>query len=450
MVMIWAGVPKPTDARQPTDKPEMLTIYPSGVAVILHHIQADLQAGRNRVNVSSLPGIVAPSAIFTLFDGTLTGTSFNMAGRGLEELIRHYSGKQIVLIDESDNRIEGTLVHTQTGLHIVQLQDNTYSYIPDLHRYRLITDDIPEGYLTSGQLALILDADNSGMQQISLYYRTQGLSWNAEHAFILNENEDEVHVTSSALLQNQTGMDFEDVRLRLIAGEIRLAGGGYMPRSDMMVRSAMVEQAMDGEEFERSEAFEYYAYDTKERVVLRNGDRNQVALFHAGNVKVNKKYSYMSQIYGGAVENGRVSVIFETQNKTSHGLGEPLPAGIVRVYRKTPDGIELVGESHISHSAVGSDIRISTGNAFDLRAEERMTEQRQLAGRVNERDFEIVLHNAKKEPVQVELSRRLGANEQIIRASHENARKDAHTAVFTIDVPAGGETAVTFTLRAGN
>ena len=158
----------------------------------------------------------------------------------------------------------------------------------------------------------------------------------------------------------------------------------------------------------------------------------------------------MSQAYGSTINNGRVGVDFEIKNDPEEGLGEPLPGGIARIYRQTADGVELVGESAISHSSVGSFIRFSTGNAFNLRVDERVTEQRQLQGRVVERDVEVILHNAKNESVSIELSRRLAANEQIIRSSLGHSMKDANTALFDVDVAANSETTVTFTVRSGN
>ncbi|TVQ15206.1 MAG: DUF4139 domain-containing protein [Balneolaceae bacterium] len=434
-----------------SDRPEMVTIYPANVSVIQHLIDTELEAGHNSVIIGNLPENTSSAAFFTLFDGELIEVLQQPQAAGTAQLLRSFTGKQIVLIDASNNRIEGELVSANPALYVLRHADGSYSYLHDIRQYRIVLDDYPEKFRTLGQTTLLLNANKRGRQTVKLFYRTQGLAWSAEHAFVLNEVEDALDISTSAILHNATGTDYENVRLRLIAGEIRLVGGGYMPRAEMM---AMAESDAMGSArapgFERSEAFEYYAFDTKERVTLINGDRKQVALFNAANVKVKKKYSYVSQTYGGSVENGRIAVNFEIRNESGQGLGEPLPAGITRIYRQTTDGIELVGESQISHSAVGSDIRFSTGNAFDLRAEERMTEQRQLQGRVVERDFEVILHNSKSEAVQIELSRRLSPNEEIIRSSSAHDRKDAHTAVFNIDVAANSKTTVTFTVRSGN
>ncbi|MCA1802269.1 MAG: hypothetical protein LC662_07400 [Rhodothermaceae bacterium] len=438
-----------TNLTAQSDRPEMLTIYPGNVAVVQHLIEADLDKGLNNVSLGNLPENASAVAFFTLFDGKLIEVDHQLPHSGADQLLRSNVGKPVVFIDGSNNRTEGELVSANPALYVIRHDDGTFSYLQDIRQYRIVLDDFPDKFRNMGQTTLQLNSEKSGTQTVRIFYRTQGLAWNAEHAFVLNENEDALDISSSAILLNTTGTDYENVRLRLIAGEIRLAGGGYMPRSEMaMVASDAIGMRDSG--FERSEAFEYYAFDTKDRVTLKNGARKQVALFNTESVNVSKTYRYLSQAYGPTVYNGRVGVDFEIRNDPDEGLGEPLPGGIARIYRQTTDGVELVGESAISHSSVGSIIRFSTGNAFNLRVDERVTEQRQLQGRVVERDVEVILFNAKNEPVSIELSRRVSANEQIIRSSVAHSMKDVNTAVFDIDVAANSETTVTFTVRSGN
>lgn len=433
-----------------SDRPEMLTIYPGNVAVIQHLIEADLDVGVNSIVLSNISDNTSNAAFFTLFEGKLIEVNHHFSPSGADQLLRSNIGKRVVFIDGSNNRTEGELVSANPALYVIRHTDGTFSYLQDIRQYRIVLDDFPEKFQDMGQTTLLLNSAQKGTQTVKLFYRTQGLTWNAEHAFVLNENEDALGISSSAMLLNNTGTDYENVRLRLIAGEIRLAGGGFMPRAEMMAMAASDGTGMRDSGFERSEAFEYYAFDTKGRVTLKNGARKQIALFDAGSVKVSKTYRYMSQAYGSTINNGRVGVDFEIKNDPEEGLGEPLPGGIARIYRQTADGVELVGESAISHSSVGSFIRFSTGNAFNLRVDERVTEQRQLQGRVVERDVEVILHNAKNESVSIELSRRLAANEQIIRSSLGHSMKDANTALFDVDVAANSETTVTFTVRSGN
>jgi hypothetical protein len=433
-----------------SDRPEMLTIYPGNVAVIQHLIETDLDEGLNSVILRDLPENASNVAFFTLLDGKLIEVNHQFSPSGIDQLLHSNIGKRVVLIDGSNNRTEGELVSANPALYVIRHADGTFSYLYNIRQYRIVLDDFPEKFRDMGQTTLLIDSNKTGTQTVKLFYRTQGLAWNAEHAFVLNENEDALAISSSAMLLNNTGTDYDNVKLRLIAGEIRLAGGGYMPRTEMMAMAASDASGMRDSGFERSEVFEYYAFDTKDRVTLKNGARKQIALFDAGSVKVSKTYTYMSQAYGPTVYNGRIGVDFEIRNDPDEGLGEPLPGGIARIYRQTAHGVELVGESAINHSSVGSFIRFSTGNAFNLRVDERVTEQRQLQGRIVERDIEVILYNAKNEPVSIELSRRLAGNEQITRSSVGHSMKDANTAVFDVDVAANSETAVTFTVRSGN
>lgn len=445
-----SGQAQPTSEQAQSERTEMLTVYPSNIAVVQHLIETELERGRNSVISDNLPDNISDAAFFTVFDGRLIEVHHPSANAGRDELVQSYIGKNIILIDAMNNRMEGVLTDARPSLFVIRHADGTYSYLQDIRQYRIVLDEYPDEILNRGGTTLILDANKPGRQTVKLFYRTQGLAWNAEHVFLLNENEDALEILTSAIVLNNTAADYENVKLRLIAGEIRMAGGGYMQRPEMMAMAARDGTASSGDSgFNRSETFEYYAFDTKDRVTLLNGTRQQVALFNAADVKVNKTYRYTSQSYGNMIENGRISVDFEIRNVKDSGLGEPLPAGIARIYQRSEGGAELVGESAISHSQVGSVIRFSTGNAFNLRAEERMTEQRQLQGRVVERDYELKLHNSKNEDTVIELSRRLGTNDEIIRSSMPYTKKDASTAIFEVDVSANSESMVTFTVRSG-
>ena len=64
------------------------------------------------------------------------------------------------------------------------------------------------------------------------------------------------------------------------------------------------------------------------------------------------------------------------------GLGDALPAGTVRVYQRDARGNpQFVGESAIGHTPMGSELGLTTGQAFDVKvqpiveARERITER---------------------------------------------------------------------------
>src|SRR5207249_8423639 len=99
--------------------------------------------------------------------------------------------------------------------------------------------------------------------------------------------------------------------------------------------------------------------------------------------------------------------------KTPFG-DRPLPAGTVQLYQADSSGrVQLIGEASSDHTAPGRDLRVQSGDAFDITAERVQTDynQEQLAAerrgtparqRVTA-SYRVTISNAKTEPVIVDV-----------------------------------------------
>ena len=76
----------------------------------------------------------------------------------------------------------------------------------------------------------------------------------------------------------------------------------------------------------------------------------------------------------------KLTVFVEFGNK-GEGLGIPLPAGVVRTYKKDSRGnIQFVGEDQIDHTPADEIVRLKLGTVFDVTAEKKQTDFKRLAG----------------------------------------------------------------------
>ena len=106
---------------------------------------------------------------------------------------------------------------------------------------------------------------------------------------------------------------------------------------------------------------------------------------------------------------------------------------------------EQVAQAGLEHTAKDEDVRIPRGNAMDLVVERRVVRQVWGAMLLGE-EIEIRLrnHGDREAPVEV-LEHIPGAGDwRIAKQSHPHEKKDAATAAFRIQVPAGGETVLTY------
>jgi len=93
---------------------------------------------------------------------------------------------------------------------------------------------------------------------------------------------------------------------------------------------------------------------------------------------------------------------------------------------------------------------VKLGSAFDIVGERKQTDfSANYDGHVITEGFEIKLRNHKKEPVRVIVKENLyrWTNWEITKSSDKWEKQDARTIHFPVDVPAGGEKTVTYSVK---
>ena len=212
--------------------------------------------------------------------------------------------------------------------------------------------------------------------------------------------------------------------------------------------------AQDAVGFEERTFFEYHLYDLPRPTTIKNNQTKQIRLLEGSGIRTDKVYRlagapwYYTQQYGG--EKGlKVGVYQEFDNREGNGLGIPLPAGVVRLYKADVDGtLQLVGEDRIDHTPKNERVKLKIGEAFDVIAERRQTEFQVLAsGHVYEEAFEVKIRNHKTEDVVVEVVEPLPSEWTMLAHSHGFEKLDAFTVQFDVPVEAGEETVLTYRVR---
>ena len=128
------------------------------------------------------------------------------------------------------------------------------------------------------------------------------------------------------------------------------------------------------------------------------------------------------------------------------GLGDALPAGVVRVYQKDARGNpQFVGEHRIGHTPMGSSLSLATGEAFDVKVRAVVEERTSMADAVADTD---ALRPDQRQPkaVVIDLVQDgLWGDTRIAAESMKSERPDADRALWRVNVPANGSAQVTAT-----
>lgn len=314
----------------------------------------------------------------------------------------------------------------------------------------------------------LLETDTAGPLEAELSYVTGGMSWKADYNVVSPETEDVLDLVGWVTIDNQSGKDFNDARIKLMAGDVskllpsaqiahlrssflnyNMAGGGPMA-------PPVSEKAFD----------EYHLYTLRRPTTLRDRQTKQVEFVRAGGVGSRRLYVYdgyrprYNQYQGWSWENIRnqegfgtlsgtkVSVMREIENSEANGLGIPLPAGRVRFYRRDEDGqLEFVGENLIDHTPKDETLRIYTGNAFDLVGQRRRTNFKIDHGeRYVDESFEIKVRNHKTVAVEVRVVEHLYRwyTWTIQEKSQDFAKLESQTIEFRVKLQPDEEKTVTY------
>ena len=325
-----------------------------------------------------------------------------------------------------------------------QLSDGFYLGHPGT----VVLPGIPENLVANPSLIWLIH-NGAGDQEIEVTYLTQGIQWRADYVVTLARDDQSMDLAGWVTLNNRSGAQYTDAQLKLVAGEVHTVPRHLerkLARDMVMLAEAPAPM--------REEAFaEYHLYTLPRRTTIKDNQSKQVSLLTAAGVPAAKAYELRGQegFYHGRMDRTDrqdVGVYLEFRNEADGGLGMPLPAGVMRVYQEDSEGmLQFVGEDHIEHTPKDEDVRLKLGNAFDIVAERVQKDFSRLGDRMTESSYEITVRNHKTTAVSVKVVEPMPGDWSIPQASHLFEKKDAHTAVFELDVPADGEVVLTYTVR---
>jgi hypothetical protein len=317
---------------------------------------------------------------------------------------------------------------------------------------------------TAPEVALVLDAVRD-RPRIELAYVSEGAAWEALYQVVLLGARCQVSGTATIASQSLRA-DSADVQL--VAGSINRARAAA-PRPQLMLRGAM-KVAMEEAPAAASEQSvgETHVYDLPARLSLEPGTPITTALFPRSGAAYTQELivpgalpwrGFLGQSPG---EENRVPVQVWYTLKRARGtpFGErPLPGGTVQLYQPDSAGrLQLVGEATSNHTAPGRDLRVQSGDAFDITAERVQTDytqeqlvppKRGMAPRQRiTASYRVTISNAKPAAVTVDVREARFGVWRVTESSAGPEKLSATEVRFRIPVPANGDATLTYTVQA--
>ncbi|HMG18023.1 MAG TPA: hypothetical protein VK573_04815 [Gemmatimonadales bacterium] len=316
---------------------------------------------------------------------------------------------------------------------------------------------------TTTEAQIVLDASRA-RQRTELAYVAQGVMWEALYQVILTGARCQVSGTATVTSQS---LRADSTEVQLVAGSIRRTrGGAPQPMMEGVMARAQMAMKDAGQETSEEAVGEAHVYQLPGRLSIEPNVPVATALFPRSSAPVTQELVVPGVLpwrgwIGQNPEPNRVPVqvwyTIKRAAKTPFG-DRPLPAGTVQLYQADSSGrVQLIGEASNDHTAPGRDLRLQSGDAFDITAERVQTDfnQEQLppvrrgmpARQRVTAAYRVTISNAKTAAVTVDVRESHFGNWKIIESSVPAEKLSSTESRFRVSVPAGGEATLTYTVQ---
>jgi len=430
-----------------------MTVYNGNFAVIREVREIDLPLGLNTVEYREISQFIEPASVIvrSMNNGNkliVREQSYqqNLLNRDL--LLKSYLGRQITLKLNSES---GTEIQTRVG--------ELLAVSPEIVRFpegieispagSLLLPELPDHLDIAPTLTWLVDNKVRGRQSLETSYLTRNISWQADYVLVLDgQDGNRFDLDSWVTIQNSSGTAFNDVAIQVIAGDVNRKVVTAKPE---MRALSMNMQAAGAQDVQAQAVFEYHQYNLPGKTSLQSSEMKQVRFRHAEEVVFAKTYRLTSQGYNYQMQEtqkSNVDVFIAFNNSRQNNLGQPLPAGTVRVYVADSDGVsQLVGEDRVKHTAADELVELKLGSVFDVTAERRQSHYRRLRERLAQAGYVIELSNSKDEAVEVTVREKLQGDWQILEESEPGERVDSTTYEFSVTIPAKASKTVSYAIQ---
>ena len=444
-----------------------LSIYNQNLALVKDTRPADLEAGTTDVIFDGVAQLIQPETAM-------------LYGQDIKVLEQNYS-YNVINYENMINQSVGQEVNTvrqnpQTGENIFEkavLLSSAYgqpvlkfSYGIDANfNGRIIFNKIPNGISDKPTLTAKINNKKAGNKNLFLAYLTGGLSWKTDYVATISD-KNMLSLTGWVTINNNSGVDYNNAKIQLIAGDVNVVRSNIQPSSRMLKMSMA---AMDSGNIAESSAIapeqisNYELYTLPAITTIKDKQTKQVGFIEKSAVQYIKEFTFNSPLYFGGnyeFEKEHPEITYILENTKKSDLGISLPSGTMRFYENDKNGnLQFIGSANIGNTAKGETLRLKLGEAFNLTIKGKVSK---VSEKEKERSpqnkcynvkllktyvAETTIGNADSVENSVTINQNIPDNYKIIKENIKGKIKNAQTREWTIKVPANGQTTLSYTVE---
>jgi len=452
---VLAGVVALACVALPAAAQTSLSIYRDGRVVVRRTLPQALQQGRNALTLK-LEGL-DPATLFS------TDTSVSVASATVRypststDALSRAVGQTLSFVRAKGDTIRATVVRADPP----QFKLTDGRLLLGLPGEPLFPAELVR---SAPEASIVLDAARA-RPRTDIAYVAQGMTWEALYQVIVSGAKCQVSGTATIISQS---LRADSADIQLVAGAIRrtrVPNASPQPVMDRMMAAGVLREEAKRDVSEEAVG-ETHVYQLPGRLSIEPDVPVTTALFPRSSAAVTQELIVPGVVpwrgwIGQSAEPDKppVQVWYTIKRAPKTAFGDrPLPAGTVQLYQADSSGrVQLIGEAANDHTAPGRDLRVQSGDAFDVTAERVQTDYNQEQLPPQQRGmparqrvtaaYRVTLTNAKSEPVNVDVRESHFGSWKIVESSVAAEKLSSTESRFRLSVPAGGSATLTYTVQ---
>ena len=459
----------------------------NGFALISETRQVSIPAGESDVRFEGVAGGIIPqSAIVTGFPEGIVERNRDAYLLSPATILDRSLGRRVHLRRTSPAtgrvREQEAIVRTGAGgAVVIQTADGFEALrctgLPEM----IVYDQVPPGLSARPTLSVRTRSRQPVTATVTLSYLATGLDWQANYVANLSPDGDRIDLFAWLTIANGDETSFIAADTQAVAGRLNRTYVRPQPSEGGPLQLRCWPQGrtsdLDNEQFERivvtgsriaadfrseappppppppspppppameavqEELGDLKLYRIPEPVTVAARSQKQVAFLVRPSVQVRTVYRRrVGPDEGDAFLPAQWVLV--TRNRPAEGLGLPLPAGRLVLFREAAGRPILVGEGTMTDRAVGEDVEIELGPAPGV-----TSRLRRIAEREKGSELELMVTNDLSRPVPFEAEFEGAPN--LVRSRTRLERRDGR-ALWRVTVPANGTATLRYRYRSPN
>lgn len=435
-----------------------VTIYNGGIGLVRETRTLNLSKGIRTLRFEDVPSQIIPQTVRVKGEDPKKLTVFEQNYEydliSQERLMDKYIGKEVTLHKEGKDKttsVKATLI-ANNGSPVYKIGDE----ISLGYNGRVTVPTIPENLFAKPTLVWKLKNEIEKEQTLEVSYQTNGLGWSADYILVLDKEENLCGLNSWVTLNNNSGAEFKNAILQLVAGKVNLVSNQVTsyaahPRSVKKTMVKEYDESAEAPEFNQENLSEYYLYTLDQPTNIGYNQTKQVQLFQSEGIEIKKYFVFENlPMYEGNEKNfNNANIKYIFKNAKKNNLGRPLPLGTIRVFKADSKGRQqLLGEDTIDHTPENEEVKIRTGQAFDVVANgKRLSNEVFKLSRGDKSTYSVEIRNRKKEEIEVRFYASLWGDWNITKSSHKFTKESATKAYSDVPLKANETVTVEYTVE---